>query len=86
MQLNFRERFTFRHKGPKLRFSLLFQKVLPSDYLGLVLNKSSCNSHCKPCVKNFVFMVRPKMLLTDLIAGFAKIEYRFMKIHRFSLI
>ena len=32
MQLNFRERFTFWHKGPKLEFSLFFQKMLPSDF------------------------------------------------------
>ena len=51
MQFNFRGRFAFRYKGQKLGFSWFFQKILPSDFLGLFLNKSSCNSYCKPCVK-----------------------------------
>ena len=55
MRFNFRERFTFRHKGLKLGFSWFFQKILSSDFLGLILNKSSCNSHCKPCVKRLCF-------------------------------
>ena len=49
MQFSFRGRFTFLHKGPKLWFSCcFFQKILASDFLGLISNKSSCNSHCKP--------------------------------------
>ena len=37
MQFNFRGRFTFLHKEPKLRFSFFFfffQKILSSDVLG----------------------------------------------------
>ena len=56
MQFNFRGRFAFQHKGQKLGLSWFFQKILPSDFLGLVLNKSSCNSHCKPCVKKTLFL------------------------------
>ena len=59
MQFNFRRRFTFLHKGPKLGFSyfvLFFQKILPSDFLGLILNKGSCNSHCKPSVQKALFL------------------------------
>ena len=51
MQFNFWGRFAFRHKGQKLGFSRFFQNILPSDFLGLVLN----NSTCKPCVKKFYF-------------------------------
>ena len=56
MPLSFRGRFKFWHKGPKLGFSCFFQKILPSDVLGLILNKSSCNSHCKLCVKKTLFL------------------------------
>ena len=56
MEFNFIGRFTFLHKGPKLGFSFVFQKIPPSDLLGLILNKSSCNSHCKPCVKKTLFL------------------------------
>ena len=59
MQFNFRGRFPFLHKGPKLGFSffvLFFQKILPSDFLGLIVNKNSCNSHCKPYVKKTLFL------------------------------
>ena len=58
MQFNFRGRFTFLHKGPKLGFSccFFFQKILPSDFLGLILNKGSCSSHCKPSVQKTLFL------------------------------
>ena len=36
MQFNFGGRFTFRHKGQKLKFSWFFQKTLPSNILGQV--------------------------------------------------
>ena len=32
MQFNFRERFTFQHKGPKLGFSWFFHKIVPSHF------------------------------------------------------
>ena len=60
MQFNFRGRFTFRYEGRKLGFSWFFQKILPSDLLGLISNKSSCNSHCKPYVKITVTKEMPK--------------------------
>ena len=58
MQFNFRGRFTFLHNGPKLGFSccFFFKKILPSDFLGQILNKSSCNSHCKRSVQKALFL------------------------------
>ena len=75
MRFNFRERFTFRHKGLKLGFSWFFQKILSSDFLGLILNKVLAILIVNPVLKDFVFKVRSKMFFTDLITGFAKIKY-----------
>ena len=55
-------------------FSRFSRKILPCDFLGLILNKSFCNSHCKPFTEeNFVLEIWPKILSANHLEGFLKL-------------
>ena len=71
MQLSFMVKVLFEHKGTiEHRF---FPKIQLSRCLVLIVNKISCNLHCKPVLqKNFIFKVWPEMVLTNLIPLFVK--------------